>query len=366
MKPANLLRVAVAAGLSLGMLSEAQALTAAASFTPANTTVSNTASVDYKVGTVVQTTVPSNTHTFVVDRKVNVTVTANNTPLSVAPGATGNVLAFTVTNESNATLDFAVSGTQSASTTVLSPAAYADSFDMNNFQFFVDSNGNGTYEAGTDTATSITGLAAGDSRVVFAIAKTPDTPVNGSYAGVQVLVTAKELGGGAITATAGADTAGTMDTVFADGAGPLAADASRDGKISVYGAYKVATAAIAVNKSAKVISDPVNNTTNPKAIPGAVIEYCLVIKNSGDAAAADIVLTDAIPAETSFVTGSIRTGATGTDTSCDSGTGTGQSDAADTDDGEKTGAGKGSVTVRTTSVGTPNGVFRALFRVTVD
>lgn len=366
MKPANLLRIAAAAGLTLGMLPQAYALTAAANFTTAGSTVSNTASVDFKVGTVAQTTVPSNTYDFVVDRKVNVTVTADNTPLSVAPGATGNVLAFTVTNESNATLDFTVSGLQSASTTVLSPAVYADSFDMDNFQFFVDTNGDGNYTAGTDTATSISGLTAGNSIKVFAIAKTPNAPANGSYAGVEVLVTAKELGGGAITATAGADTVGTMDTVFADGDGPLAADGNRDGKISVYGAYKIATASISVNKSATVISDPVNNTTNPKAIPGAVVEYCLVVKNAGDASAADIVLTDAIPAETTYVSSSIRAGVAGTDTSCTSGTGTGQSDAADADDGEHTGAGKGAVTVRTTSVGTPNGVFRALFRVTVD
>lgn len=53
---------------------------------------------------------------------------------------------------------------------------------------------------------------------------------------------------------------------------------------------------ITVTKLSSVISDPVNGTTNPKRIPGAVIEYSIVTANSGNSAADanTTVVTDAI------------------------------------------------------------------------
>ena len=68
-----------------------------------------------------------------------------------------------------------------------------------------------------------------------------------------------------MTQTAGADTPGVVDTVFADLAGDT--DGVRDAQHSDDNLYIVATAAISVIKTATVISDPFNGTTNPKAIP---------------------------------------------------------------------------------------------------
>lgn len=54
-----------------------------------------------------------------------------------------------------------------------------------------------------------------------------------------------------------------------------------------------------VTKVSSIVSDPVNGATNPKAIPGALIEYLITVSNSGsDAADSDsIVLTDDAPAD---------------------------------------------------------------------
>lgn len=356
------LRAALAAGLALGGLPAAHA-----ALTAANTTVSNTASVAYKIGTVDQTPVNSNTSTFVVDRVIDVTVTSDGV-VNVVPGATtAYALPFTVTNASNAALDFSLAVAQTSTSTTLSPAAVNDSFDMNNFSYFVDVNGNNTYDPLVDTATSISNLAAGASIKVFAVAKAPITAVNGDIAGVSVLATAKELGGGAITPTVGANTA-AMDTVYGDGAGVLGTDAQYDGKYSAYGYYLVASAAITLTKSATVISDPVNGTTNPKAIPGAVVEYCLIVANAGDADASSIVISDNLPAETSYVSGKLYVGVSGNASTCTSGTGTLVTDAADADGGEfATGGtnGSGVVTVRTTTLVKTTGVYRSTFRVTV-
>lgn len=67
-------------------------------------------------------------------------------------------------------------------------------------------------------------------------------------------------------------------------------------------------AAISATKVSSVISDPLNGTTNPKAIPGAVMQYCIVISNAGPASATNLAASDALPANFTFTTGTIRSG----------------------------------------------------------
>jgi len=75
-----------------------------------------------------------------------------------------------------------------------------------------------------------------------------------------------------------ADSPSTMDVVFADAAGTF--DLARDGIGRAFNAYKIGTAAVSMTKTARVISDPVNLLVNPRAIPGAVMEYCLTVSNA--------------------------------------------------------------------------------------
>ena len=42
------------------------------------------------------------------------------------------------------------------------------------------------------------------------------------------------------------------------------------------------TAVLVIEKSSVVISDPQNGTTNAKAIPGAIIEYAIRVRNVGN------------------------------------------------------------------------------------
>jgi uncharacterized repeat protein (TIGR01451 family) len=65
------------------------------------------------------------------------------------------------------------------------------------------------------------------------------------------------------------------------------------------------TAVLVVQKSSSVISDPVNGTVNPKAIPGAIIEYVITVTNAGNRAvdSSSIVIIDEMPAEMAFVPG---------------------------------------------------------------
>lgn len=64
-----------------------------------------------------------------------------------------------------------------------------------------------------------------------------------------------------------------------------------------------------ITKVASTLSDPVHGTTNPKAIPGAVIQYCLMVTNNGPAIANNVTVSDTLPAKVTFVANSLYKGA---------------------------------------------------------
>jgi len=72
--------------------------------------------------------------------------------------------------------------------------------------------------------------------------------------------------------------------------------------------FNIAGANLTIAKSSSVVTDPVNGGTNPKAIPGALIRYCLLVTNVGPATASLIGVSDTLPANLTFAPGSIRSG----------------------------------------------------------
>ena len=64
-------------------------------------------------------------------------------------------------------------------------------------------------------------------------------------------------------------------------------------------------AQLTMNKSLQVTQDPVNGSANPKAIPGALIEYQLTVTNTGEGTADTdtVTITDSLPADTAFFVG---------------------------------------------------------------
>lgn len=295
---------------------------AMAAGTLSGTTVNNTASVSYSVGGVAQTAINSNQGQFTVDQKVNMTVAeVGNVTTSVAPGSTAQVTTFTVTNNSNAVLDFGLAVTQSANGTS-APHGGSDSFDVMAPTIYRDTNGNGVYNAGVDTAvTYLDELGVDASATVFVVANIPAGLTTGNIAEVNLTATAQAGGtagtaGAVLTATSGANTTG-VDTVLADAAGAAPGDVAYDGKHSDDDDYTVSAAALTVVKYSRVVSDPVNGTTNPKLIPGAVVQYCIAISNaSGGAPATNVSVADTLPAEVTGTVGSGFINGTATTTSC--------------------------------------------------
>ncbi|WP_158094238.1 CshA/CshB family fibrillar adhesin-related protein [Erythrobacter donghaensis] len=77
------------------------------------------------------------------------------------------------------------------------------------------------------------------------------------------------------------------------------------------------TAELVVEKSSVVISDPVNGTINPKLIPGAIVEYAITVRNVGASRpdSASVIITDIMPADMAFATGTPVTFTNGATTS---------------------------------------------------
>ena len=304
--------------------------------TPSGTTISNLATLNYTVSGVAQSAVGSsptgNTSgagtatTFVVDKKINLTVTTNDgTFIAVSPGASAAVTTFTVTNTGNDPQDFALASIQEIAGTTLFSGT--DNFDATGCAQYVESGGTAGYQAAQDTAIFISSLASGSSATVYVVCNIPSTQVNGDVAVIGLLATAKVAGSsgtGALTQTAGANTAG-VDIVFADGAGTD--DASRDAAYSSRDAYNVTTSALTITKSVAPLCDPFNATTNPKEIPGSIVHYTITISNAAGAGASAILttMTDTLSGSSTFDT-NLVTGAGG-GAGCSSGSGTAEKGA---------------------------------------
>jgi uncharacterized repeat protein (TIGR01451 family) len=324
--------------------------------TASGTPIDNTATINYRVGGVDQDPIDSNTATFLVDNKIDLTVaTVDVAAVEVVPGSVDQVLTFTVTNEGNTVQDYSLTA-QAAAGTIF---GVTDNFDATNVRVFVDADGDSIYTNGVDTATYIDELAPDGAVVVFILANIPLGQVDGDAALYDLIAQTAEGGAAGsqgadiLTDDGGvADDPNTVQTVFADDAGT--ADAQYDGRHSSRDAYHVVTADVSVVKSSAVIDDPVNGVTNPKAIPGATLRYTVTVTNNGSADATSVALVDQIPANTTYATGTITLD------------GGGLTDIGGDDEGDYNVTNPGAVTVTVATLAMGGGSAVVTFDVNID
>lgn len=264
--------------------------------TVAGTTIQNIAYVDYTIGGIAQSQQASNTNTFVVDRKINFTVAeVGDTTTLVSPNQSQAVTTFQVTNLSNTVIDIGLFASQLSGGTATHGGT--DTFDATNVKIYVDTNGDGTYTPGVDQQTAyIDELAIDGTITVFVVADIPIGLSSGDVAGVELTGVARAGGasgveGAVLASTIGGNTAG-VDIVLAD--------TGQNGIESDQDDYTILAAAINAVKYSRVVADPINGSNNPKMIPGATVEYCIAVTNGGGATASNVVVTDAVPANTTF------------------------------------------------------------------
>ena len=94
---------------------------------------------------------------------------------------------------------------------------------------------------------------------------------------------------------------GAADTNLSDGL------TIATGEQNVSCTYTNTRSNLSLAKTVEVISDGVN-ATNPKAIPGAMLRYCILATNVGQTTAEAISALDTIPGDVTFVSGSMRSG----------------------------------------------------------
>ena len=351
-------------GASVAIAAMAASAPAMAQSTTAGTDVTNTANVTFEVGGVIQTAPAPASDTFTVDRKILFTLTekAPTATTNVSANAQDAITAFTLSNTSNDILDFTVSPSQ-----ILTGSATprgTDAFDLTGLLICLDANNDNACDAAPTATLTVNDLAQDTgTTTILIIGNIPASATNGQIAGVTATATALNSDGTAIVAATDAtvNDAAQVETIFADGA---SGGGVRNGIESASDDYTVAAADLSVFKSSRVVDDFVS-ATNPKAIPGAIVEYCITVTNAtGASSASNINISDIIPANTTytpgtlFVDGSVTTPGVGQ--TCSGGSAV--TDANDADAGEFV---VDTVTGALSSI--PGGTSRALiFQVTID
>lgn len=344
-------RISLAAAVCLGL---ANAAHAANNLTEAGTSVSNTFELSYSVSGAAQPIITNDNVSppagavvqgsptlFTVDRKIDLIVTATNSPLTTAPGANGT-LTFEVLNEGNDTSAYSFS--------VADLDSGASTFDATGIivRYLIDANDNGTADDGAYTVLTETpiGTAAGAAfvtgdvpkgvRVFVQVQGTVGAAVADTFTDDITLVAeardptafsneASATPAAVTAATAGANIlTGSAQNVLADGTGVAAAEntGDADGLYASTGILTVEAANIVASKTVIVIKEPgiadpfvaltdcatATAVADAKAVPGSCVEYTIQVQNNGaTATATNLVIDDILPAEVNFIGASLAT-----------------------------------------------------------
>lgn len=277
---ARWLSVAVVASLGAPCASHAAG-------TAAGTNIQNTAQVSYTVGSSTVTT-SSNTSSVTVAEILDAVLTIAAPTVTVSPGATAAELVFTLTNTGN--------GTETFNLTALSAGVVGDDFDptLASPAIYFDTDNSGDF-SGSDVAYNPGAnnpvLAADASVRLIVVNNIPNTPLNGNRGRSQ------------LTAAAATGTGAPGTAFIGGGDGGVDAVAGTTGGDSVlFGEYLVADVQLTAVKSQTII----DQFGGGRPLPGARINYQVVVTPSGSGNATAAAFSDLVPTHTTYVAGSLR------------------------------------------------------------
>lgn len=298
---------------------------ALAQATPAGAIIESTAEATYDDAGVARTA-SSNPVQVQVDELLGVAAAGLDAgAVAVRPGSA--VLGFTISNTGNGPEAF---------TLEIVTSVVGNAFDSTLDSVAVDSNGNGVYDPGVDAILPVpvitAVLAAGAAETVFVIVTIPAGIADGAQSAVNLIARAATGTGAPGTNFAGAGEGG-VDAIVGPGGAMALATGEMVGSTSTVTLVKWAT-----------VSDPFGGTA---AVPGSTITYGIEASVIGSALVDGLVITDAIPANTQYVAGSLALD------------GAPLSDAAGDDAGEASAAGI-SVSLGTVAGGTSRTVVFAV------
>ena len=319
--------IGLAAVLAMGAANTAWAANA----TEAGTVVSNTISLSYdgatNGGTTARIDLPTAslpTETFKVARKIDLTLVADeaNQELSVNPAQTAATIDFTLTNLGNPNEAAAAQGfniTVAATGTIgdgSAPLTYSATATTDLGKYYVTVGGTVT---DVNTVATDVSLASNGTSTIQIIANIPSGATDG-LADI-FTVTAVAVDSGAAVAESRTANLDDLDVVFADAAstsamagGTAALDAAVNGQAKAETRMLVSAPKLSATKTAVVLDEGLPGSTFSCAtggaatgsplspIPGACVEYTITVTNANDATAAatNITITDALPADTTY------------------------------------------------------------------
>lgn len=274
--------LSVAAVASLGA-----PLASHAAGTAAGTNIQNTAQVSYTVGGSTVTT-SSNTSSVTVAEILDAVLTIAAPTVTVSPGATAEELVFTLTNTGNGTETFNLTALSAGvvgddfDPTLASPAIYFDTDSSGDF-----SGGDVAYNAGANNPV----LAADASVRLIVVNNIPGAALNGNRGRSQ------------LTAAAATGTGAPGTAFIGGGDGGVDAVAGTTGGDSVlFGEYLIADVQLTAVKSQTIV----DQFGGARPLPGARINYQVVVTPSGSGNATAAAFSDLVPTNTTYVAGSLR------------------------------------------------------------
>jgi uncharacterized repeat protein (TIGR01451 family) len=301
--------------------------------TTAGTDILNTAQVSFELGgsTVTQA---SNTVTLTVAEILDVDVLLQSGTRTVQSGDSGQALLFTVTNTGN--------GNEVINLTALGNPA-GDDFDPvpSTPAIYFDTDGSGDLSApdiAYDPGNNDPDLAPDESVDILLVNDIPPSLADGSRGLSELTATAATGSGAAGTLLAGQGDGGIDALIGSSGA--------QDADV---GEYIVGDVAVAAVKSASIV----DTFGGSLPVPGATITYTIVVTASGGGTAAASNLSDLIPADTTYVPGSLQLN------------GTSLSDGSDADAGQYV-ASPAQVTVALGDLTATDGPQTIQFQVTIN
>ena len=281
--------------------------------TAAGTVIDNTATLDFSIEGGPPETVPSNKVSFQVVELVGAKLTCQDAALvSVDSPGLNKVLTFLLTNPGNGSETYTLSRNNAPSV--------ADNFDpiSGATPIYLESNSTAGLQTGLGGDTPYAGnvtLAAEDSRVVYVVSDIPAALAVGNTGEVA-------LTGASATPGAAGAAPGTALPGLGDG-GITAVVGLTQAQATANCGYIVSGLTVNITKTASVVG-------GGDAAPGKTLAYTITVKVDGNGTASNLVISDPLPAELTYVPGSITVNAAA------------RTDAADTDDTQFSG---NSVTV---------------------
>jgi uncharacterized repeat protein (TIGR01451 family) len=257
--------------------------------TAPGTNIANTATVDYEVsGTPFSE--DSNPVTVTVQELVDVDVVVQApNPKSVLSPSTNQPTQFRVTNLGNGSEQFNLASSNQA----------GDDFDVTLVSIYRDVDNDDVFEPGAADGAPLTSFTFTSGQIAdfWVVVDVPNGRADGDDSIVRLTATSAN----------GTGTAGDVDDGVSDGAG------DGDGGVDIIwgnsggddfdqATYTVIDISFTFTK-AQTVTDPFGGS---EVVPGSVIHYTITISATGTATASNVVITDPIPANTTYDAASIE------------------------------------------------------------